>query len=326
MIGKNILISVVVPVYNVENYLAKCVDSLINQTYKNKEILLIDDGSSDSSGNMCDEFAKKNKNIRVFHKENGGLSDARNYAIPYIKGQYVAFVDSDDYVDVDYLERMISPAQSNDFDIVISTHINETSNGKLLASKNIDLTSHYLTPGQALETMCYEIEFGTSACGKLISRTLVESFAFPTGKLYEDLATIYKMIGASRKIIFLNMPMYHYIQRGGSIRNSNWKPSVMDIMEASQNLLDYIDSSYPDIHKAGVQRYFFSANELYIRAFNEEDYLQIVEPIRKKLKTLWPDIKTNPNIQSKQFLRYWMLVNSPCLYRKIWQLHNSMFK
>ena len=128
---EEIKISVVVPVYNVEKYLKKCVGSLLRQTYKNFEIILVDDGSSDGSGKLCDSYAEQSRNIFVLHKQNGGLSDARNYALPYIKGQYVTFVDSDDYVDLDFLERLAKPLTGKITelpDMVISPHRNESLN------------------------------------------------------------------------------------------------------------------------------------------------------------------------------------------------------
>ena len=318
---EEIKISVVVPVYNVEKYLKKCVGSLLRQTYKNFEIILVDDGSSDGSGKLCDSYAEQSRNIFVLHKQNGGLSDARNYALPYIKGQYVTFVDSDDYVDLDFLERLAKPLTGKITelpDMVISPHRNEILNRGSLPVRWRSQSYQNLGPEKALEMMCYEKEFGTSACAKLISIRLVKKFPFPKGKIYEDLATVYKMIGNSRRIIFLDVPMYHYIQRKGSIRKGKWSPSVFDIMEASGNLLDYIAVHFPDIYKAGVQRYFFSANEVYIRAFNEKDYFKIISPVQKELRNMWKVIRENPQIRAKQKLRYWMLINCPALYRRIW--------
>lgn len=318
---EEIKISVVVPVYNVEKYLKKCVDSLLNQTYKNFEIILVDDGSSDSSGRLCDSYAEQSRNIFVLHKQNGGLSDARNCAMSYIRGQYVTFVDSDDYVDTDFLEKLAKPLTGNMAqlpDMVICPHINESLNQVSLLHRERNQLYQVLEPEKALEMMCYEKEFGTSACAKLISDRLVKKFPFPKGKLYEDLATVYKMIGDSRVIVFLNVPMYHYIQRKGSIRKGKWNPSVFDIMEASGDLLNYISAYFPDIYKAGVQRYFFSANEAYIRAFNEKDYLKIISPVQKELHNMWKVARGNPHIRARQKLRYWMLINCPALYRRIW--------
>lgn len=320
--SEKVKISVIVPVYNVEKYLKKCVDSLLNQTYKNIEIILVDDGSTDGSGNLCDSYAEQNKSVYVLHKQNGGLSDARNYAIPYINGKYVSYIDSDDYVDLDFFDKLAKPLDGTMGeipDMVICTHVDEMEGRILYTDKKKNSFYQNLTPEQALKIMCYEREFGTSACGKVISKKLAEKFLFPRGKLYEDLATIYKMIGDSERIIFFNAPLYHYIQREGSIRRNKWNSSVLDVMEASQSLLDYIVTYYPEIYKDGVQRYFFSANELYIRAFNEKDYLSIILPFRKKLRGFWRDIRGNPEIRVRQKIRYWMLISCPVVYKKVWR-------
>lgn len=320
--SEKVKISVIVPVYNVEKYLKRCVCSLINQTYTNIEIILVDDGSTDGSGKLCDSYAAYNRNVCVLHKVNGGSADARNYAIPYVRGEYISFVDSDDYVDLNFVERMVKPLNNSETeipDMVICSHIVETFDGIPLVDKKGTMQYYKLTPERALEIMCYEQEFGTTPCAKIISCELFKKFPFLVDSTYEDLATVYKMIGNSKSIVFLNLPMYHYVQRLGSKRNNKWNPAVLDVMKASDNLLEYIDLYYPDLHKAGVQRYFFSANEVYTKAFNEEDYLKIISPIRKKLKEFWRDIKENPKIGIKQKIRYRMLIRCPIVYKKIWK-------
>lgn len=326
-----IKVSVVVPVYNVENYLDRCVQSLIRQTYKNIEIVLVNDGSTDSSGAKCDMYKHMYNNILTLHKQNGGLSSARNYAIPYLHGEYVAFVDSDDYVDIDYIECMIGvlslATPDEHVDMVICSHVNELENSYKQSSapgKERCISYQQISAETALEIMCYECKFGTSAWGKLIAVELVKQFHFPEGRLYEDLATMFLMLGASNNIIFVNVPMYHYVQRFGSIRNSAWNPKVIDLLWASQNLLDYIDCYYPAIHKAGVYRFFFSANEFYIRAFKENEYMSIIHPLHSKLVLLYPNIKNNNSISIKQRIRYWMLVYAPRIYRLVWCAYKKL--
>ena len=179
-----IKISVVVPVYNVEKYIKKCIESLISQTFREFEILLIDDGSTDSSGLICNSFAEKYEFINVFHKKNGGLSDARNYAMKYVRGQFVVFVDSDDYVEKglsskvakDLLEKLFSVKVSTESDIVIASHVEESEEGILCAKRTNTGKVMELTAEETLEMMCYESIFGTTACAKLFPVEIVKKF------------------------------------------------------------------------------------------------------------------------------------------------------
>ena len=320
---KKLKISIIVPVYNVEKYLNKCIQSLVNQTYKNIEILLIDDGSTDLSGSMCDNYAQQYANVMTFHKENGGLSSARNFGLEHASGEYVSFVDSDDYVDPLYIEYMIKPITNaiyDNIDIVISSIINDNSNNTNLSSASVIINNRsavyvHMTAQDALEAMCFERQFGVSACAKIIRTTIAKQNLFPVGKIYEDLATTYKMLGAAQNIIFINVPMYYYVNRDYSIRHSEWAPSAYDVMNAAHELLDYIDHNYPFIHDAAVYRYFMSANELYIRAFQEDTYKEIIAPVREKLIKLLPNITNNRTVPIMRKLQCVMMAYVPCLYR-----------
>ena len=172
-----------------------------------------------------------------------------------------------------------------------------------------------------LEEMCYERKFGTTACAKLYKKSLIEQFPFPKGRLYEDLSTIYKVIGTSKKIVFIQKAMYHYVQRKGSIRKSIWNDSVFDVVKASDELLSYISKYYPDIKKAAVQRYFFSANEVFTHAFGQDNYLELIRDIREKLKIMFSSVITNNKISIKQKFRYFLMTFLPRTYRTIWISH-----
>lgn len=330
MYHEDIKVSIIVPVYNVEAYLQRCVYSLVNQTYGNVEIILVDDGSTDSSGVLCEDYAQRYHNITVLHKKNGGLSSARNFALPFISGEYVAFVDSDDYVELNFIEYMLEPILHNTFecdvDMVICRNIDEDMDkikNKLMISSSIDkhqILKEYLTPQSAIKEMCYIRKFGASACGKLISTAIVRMFPFPVGKIYEDLAVVFRMIGASRQIVFLDHFMYHYVNRHGSIRHSPWTPAVNDVMVAACELLNYIDMNYPAIHDAGIYRYFISANEFYIRAFRERNYLGIIAPVKCRLINLLPQIIHNEDVPILRKIQFLMMVYTPYLYKYFRQI------
>lgn len=323
-------VSVVVPVYNVKKYLNKCVNSIIAQTYDNYEVLLIDDGSTDGSAEICDSFAEQCEKISVYHKENGGLSDARNFANKYLKGDYIVYIDSDDYVDPDYISVMVECREKYDAALVIASYIDEDESGKVLSKKTFNNKITVYDAKLALEEMCYEKTICTAAWGKLIKRELVFENEFPKGMLYEDLATMYKIIGSCSTVVYVDRSVYHYIQRNGSIRFSKYSPKVLHVMQAAENLLDYVEKYYPDIRSAAIQRYFFSANEVYVRAFNEKDFLKITANIRIKLRQYWPIVRSNNKISQKQKIRYWMMTFHPILYKNIWKFiknigNNCMF-
>lgn len=218
------LISVIVPCYNVEEYLPKCVESILSQTYKNLEIILVDDGSPDNCGKICDEYAAKDGRIKVIHKANGGLSDARNVALDIMTGEYVTFIDSDDYVALDYVESMYKQAQESGAEIVVTNWTifyegkEPTTNNKFKIKKKI------FTQEEALVTMFYQKDFDTAACSKLYKSTLFEVHRFPKGLISEDLATVYLLMRNCKKIAWNNYPCYYYMLRTTSIEGVGFTP------------------------------------------------------------------------------------------------------
>ena len=221
MVDKD-LITVVVPVYNVEKYIKKCIDSIINQTYKNIEIILVNDGSTDNSGKICNDYAKKDCRIKVIHKENGGLSDARNFGIENTTGKYITFVDSDDYIEIDYVEYLYNLVVKNKVDISICSmfidstkkHINQ---GKKFKDNIFDTKKCY-------EYMLLEKGFTISAPAKLYLSELFRDIKYPTGMLCEDNGTTYKLIAKCDRIAYGCQSKYHYVAREDSIMRSTFNP------------------------------------------------------------------------------------------------------
>lgn len=246
------LISVIVPVYKVEKYLHRCVDSLINQTYPNCEIVLVDDGSPDNCPQICDDYASKNQNIKVVHKLNGGLSDARNVGVAESSGEYIAFVDSDDYVTENYVEYLYTLLEKNGADISIGGRYVIDEDGK------VGTTSILNTPKQdiclnaydAVKELCYGRLFGVCAWAKLYRRSLIESCKFPFGRLYEDLAIMPRLIGQSKLTIVGTEKIYFYQINDSSIMHHTVTDrEYEDGLYACNQLMNYIDSNYPDLHR-----------------------------------------------------------------------------
>ena len=209
-------ISVIVPVYKVEAYLEKCVRSLLNQTYKNMDIVLVDDGSPDRCPEMCDQYAAQYENVVALHKQNGGLSDARNFGVQHTDSEWIVFVDSDDCVEPEFVETLVSLKNQFDAEMAITriTRENEDGSGK---PKRAPFDSYLADKETTLYQVYSGINVGWQACGKLLPRKVLQKHPFPVG-YYEDCACMYKIIDEFDRIAIGDFESnYHYIQRGGSI-------------------------------------------------------------------------------------------------------------
>ena len=232
----NELISVIVPIYNVEEYLPNCIESILRQTYKHLEIVLVDDGSPDRCGEICEEYAKKDDRIRVIHKENGGLSDARNKGMSIATGKYFTFIDSDDYISEDYVEYLYKLLKEHDADISVCDLI-MTSSMKETEQKDSKSVFKY-SVDEALEAMLYAKVFSTSADAKLYKRELFEGVEYPIGKYMEDLFTTYRLICKSKRIVCGKRVCYYYYHREGSITQSVFSEKHLHRFEALKTMYE----------------------------------------------------------------------------------------
>lgn len=240
------LISVVIPIYNVERYLEKCIDSVVNQTYRNLQIILVDDGSPDNCGNICDEYKKKDDRIIVIHQKNRGLSGARSAGQDIALGKYITFIDSDDWISNDMIERLYNDIVSAEADISVTAFAITTENGEVLKSgksyKYMELSNI-----QALELMLFNDYLNPTVCGKLWLRELWDGIYCPEGKLFEDQYTTYKLFDRATKIVFNSEPLYYYRKRQGSIGHSKFDERTYDLHYAINEEYDYITKKYPEI-------------------------------------------------------------------------------
>lgn len=243
----NELISIIVPVYNVEKYLEKCVYSLINQTYKNIEILLVNDGSTDSSGTLAEKLANLDGRIKVLHKENGGLSDARNYGVLQSISDWIMFIDADDYYEPFAVEYFVRIQEKYQADLVVSALKGVTNHNidNMREISEMDISDSYpLSTEKALEEMFYSVITGASACGKLFRKELLLKYPYPKGKVYEDLAVTYKQIHESRKIYVAPIKVYGYFKREGSIVNSKFNEKYLYAFEIIDTIYAFIRKNY----------------------------------------------------------------------------------
>ena len=216
-------ISIIVPVYQVEQYLDRCVESVLAQTFRDFECILVDDGSTDASGRMCDDYARKYSNFTVIHKENGGLSSARNRAIPQAKGAYLCFFDSDDVLHPQALEKMASTLEQTGADLV-SAPLQEFSTAQPEFSELCHLHTEVLEQADFIDHLLPE-NFGkicVTACGKLYRREIFDTIRYPEGKIYEDLHVYLDVLLACRRIAVLSEPLYYYYTNPASITRSSY--------------------------------------------------------------------------------------------------------
>lgn len=240
-------ISIIVPVYNVELYLEKCIETLVNQTYRNLEIILVDDGSPDNCPQICDEWAKRDKRINVIHKENGGLSDARNAGLQISTGEYISFVDSDDLINRNYIWALYYSMQSNDAEIaacdVKEFYVdNEIDTNKM----EIETVKEYM-PGEALEQLISGVGVRAVAWNKMYKRVLLEKEFFPKGRFHEDEFFTYRIIDKAKKIVYVDSVLYYYRQRQGSIMTTVSIKHV-DALEAFVERLYFLKQKYPMLY------------------------------------------------------------------------------
>ncbi len=240
----NPLISVVVPIYNAEKYLPNCLDSIINQTYQNLEIILVDDGSTDNSCQIAKSYAKKDSRIKLIHQKNQGLSSARNTGIAKSTGKYITFIDSDDEISHDMLEKLLNSLQKNNADISVCSFKEIYPNDKIVHFNKVFSTKTYTTE-QALKAMLEEQGFMLSATMKLFPKTYFKNIQFPVGKLHEDVGTTYKLIMKASQIVFIPEELYFYYHHDKSITSQKFNKQKLDIISLTDQMCDDIDSKYP---------------------------------------------------------------------------------
>lgn len=240
------LISVIVPVYKVEPYLDRCVQSIVDQTYTNLEIILVDDGSPDNCGAMCDSWAEKDSRIKVIHKENGGLSDARNAGMAAASGEYMAFVDSDDWVDKQFISVMYQAIVVTGADIA-ACDILMTENQDSVATGSTEFSLAVCTPEEAIEDITYGRRFRAVVWNKLYKRNVLAGEYFSVGRYHEDEFFTYRILDKATVLVFADQILYYYYQRSGSIMGS---VSVrhLDAFDAYLERLAYLKKKYPRIY------------------------------------------------------------------------------
>lgn len=241
------MISVIVPIYNVEHYLDRCIQSIVDQTYRNLEIILVDDGSPDGSPEICDLWAKRDSRIKVIHKENGGLSSARNAGLDICDGVYIGFVDSDDWVEPDMYETLLRACLDNDSMLAVCGRYVVSGDEKIVDKCSVD--SGVLEPTEFVSRMLIGDRCDASACDKLFYRSLWSDCRFPHGKIYEDVAVMYKPVLRANTVAIVGKPLYNYYRHSASITKSAFSPKLFDYPNNTRKMLNDITVSNPSLRE-----------------------------------------------------------------------------
>ena len=273
-------ISIIVPVYNTFDYLEKCIFSICNQSYKDLEIIIVDDGSKDLSPKLCDQLAKKDNRIKVIHKANGGLSDARNIGIRNATGKYLSFIDSDDYIENGMYEYLINNMEKYDCDIGICGWYlvrNEIRNNCSFISKE-----RVLSKEECIDALLCKNSFDNFMCNKIFKRDLFNNIEFPVGKKMEDLATLYKLIHRSYKIYTNSKPFYNYVLRDGSITSNLFNQIDVLSFQPYIDRKNFLLENYPNLKNRILSNYFTACRMNLIIAYNSKNRNEEFEKDREK--------------------------------------------
>lgn len=277
------LISVIVPVYNIEQYLQRCLDSLFAQTYKNLEIILVDDGSTDKSPNICDRYKEKDERAVVIHKENGGAADARNLALDICHGVYISFVDGDDYLDEKYLEILYKDLEETQADISICSWEEVTAQEEKRTT-NAETKQEVFNTEEALENLLYQRKFDSAMWCKLYKRCLFEDIRFPKGNLYEDIAIIYKIFAGAKKIVYRNYKGYYYLLRETGTTLISFRREKMDLIDVTDELYEFIKENYKELELAALSRVMRANFHIYLQIPEKKEFIAERERIENNIK------------------------------------------
>ncbi len=319
------MISVIVPVYNVEKYLDRCVKSILSQSFSDFELLLVDDGSPDRCGEMCDEYAKGDSRIKAFHKRNGGLSDARNFGIEKALGEYLMFVDSDDYIHEQMLETLHRLITENDADLAVCSAMDvfegkEVTQVREIREFTLNKTESYkyMLRGDGLP----------SACNKLYKRQTVGEVRFPVGKLYEDGFFTPQILKRVEKTAVTSRPMYYYFRRADSITTKPFRKGDLDVIEAYDICVRQVRELCPEALPFAEFRYRNAYFNVLDKMLMRDDCKSIPEykTTVKYLKSHTLDIIRDPGFGKMRKIAAVALKFSVPLYKKILLTKQKIYK
>lgn len=238
-------ISIIVPVHNVEQYLEDCLNSILEQTFDNFEIILVNDGSSDQSGKICDLYAQKDYRVKVVHQVYGGVSSARNVGVSISKGAYIGFVDGDDHIDKNMYMELYSLCINKSCDIAVCK-LGREIDGKLINRDGKEFIKE-MDNTEGMRELFKGVLYRFSLCNKLFNRTCFENVEFPESRIHEDLSTTYKLFAKAKKVIYTNYIGYFYVKRSNSILTSKFNEKRLDAFTGWDEILQFMNNQYPNL-------------------------------------------------------------------------------
>lgn len=320
------LISVIIPIYNVERYLERCLNSVISQDYHNLEIILVDDGATDDSGKIAENFAAKDNRIMVIHQENGGLSDARNSGLAKAHGEYVTFIDSDDYVTKDYVSYMFGLLANTDFKASMAMcslmNVFSSTGRKENCGNGEEIV---LTGKECIEKMCYHDLVDTCAYAKLVKKEFYDNVKFPEGKLFEDIGTTYKLFLQASQVACGFLPKYFYVIRSGSIVTSGFNANKLELLDMTDQMANDVKKRYPDLANAVLRRQVYARFSTLNQTLNSND--PSIMAVRKNLiayiKKNKRAVLSNPKTPKRDRVAYFVLELGFPIYRVAWRQYEK---
>lgn len=319
-------ISVIIPVYNVEQYLSKCLESVINQTFTDLEIIIVDDGSTDDGLSICREYEAKDERIHVYHKTNGGLSSARNYGLDRATGKYIGFVDSDDYISEDMYESLYNNLISYNADMSLCG-LYDIYNG-LPQKVNNNHSIFEATPEEAIKVVMESEITSVTAVNKLYKRELFESVRYPEGKVSEDAFVIVDLLMQCKKTVITSDQKYYYIHREGSITTLKFRPQHLHVLEAYEKNYTLIEENYPSLILIAKMRLCWAHFNVLDKLIfdNSKEYEEIKNNMIRYIKDNYSFIMSSKYFTNARKLSASALIISRNLYKLCVKFQNRRYQ
>lgn len=323
------LISIIIPVYNTEKYLKCCIESVRKQSYRNIEIILVNDGSTDQCARICNEYAQYDNRIRVIHKNNKGLAEARNDGIKCSRGSYLAFIDSDDFIHRQYIEVLYENCRKYESEIAILDYERvdcDAADENYVVQKLKKYTTECVS-GKAANYRIYEYEYYVKtimACAKLIKKELFNGICFPPGRIHEDEATIYKLLYNAKKVVYINLKLYFYRRNPNGIMLSEFSEKRLQLIDALEERLQFYEEHKEkkggkDLYNLTLDYEYSVLHQFYCKLkfhMNNSEILQ--EKLRKKQKQIYLILIKEQGFRLKRKIKYTLALFLPVTFFKIY--------
>jgi glycosyltransferase involved in cell wall biosynthesis len=295
-------ISIIVPIYNVENYLEDCLDSILAQSFQNFEVILVNDGSTDRSGLICEDYAKKDVRIKVVHQEYRGVSSARNVGVANAEGEFIGFVDSDDRIDIHMYKNLYELCKETSSDISICK-LGREIDGKLVNKDTREFIKE-MDNEEGLRELFKGILFRFSLCNKLFKKSCFKDVVFPEGRIHEDLATTYKLFAAAEKSVYTNYIGYIYVKRQNSILTARYHEKRLEAFIGWDEILHFMNLNYSQLSSEYVSCFAYASIDhihyIYNQVQKSEDQVNFILELQKYVRKYNSQIFKNRRVSIKQ--------------------------